>query len=98
MSEEEIIKLKEELKKELLNELTTKQVVKDNAWKVVKSEFEKMYYSKGYTTYEIYQIFTGISPIIRYALGYKSLSVIPASQTENMRQIMFKIFNLIPKV
>ena len=98
MSEEEIIKLKEELKKELLNELTTKQVVKDNAWKAVKSEFEKMYYSKGYSNYEVYQIFNGISPIIRYALGYKSVAVIPARQTENMRQTMFKIFNLIPKV
>ena len=98
MNSEELEKLKAELKKEIINELTSKQIVKDNAWKVVKSEFEKMYYSKGYSHYEIYQIFTGISPIIRYSLGYKSLQVIPASETENMRQIMFKIFNLIPKV
>lgn len=97
MTPEELEKIKEELKKELLNELTTKQIVKDNAWKVVKSEFEKMYHSKGYNNKEIYQIFNGISPIIRYSLGYKCLSAIPASETENMRQIMFKILNLMPK-
>lgn len=98
MSLEEIEKLKSELKKELLNELTTKQIVKDNAWKVIKSEFEKMYYSKGYSTYEVHQILTGISPIVRYSLGYKSVSVIPASEAENIKQIMYKIYNLIPSI
>ena len=97
MNREEYEKLKEALKRELINELTTKQIVKDNAWKVIKSEFEKMYYSKGYSHREISQIFNGISPIIRYALGYKCLTAIPESETENMRQIMFKIFNLFPK-
>ena len=46
MSEEELKKLKEELKREILNEMTRKELVKDNAWKTVKQDFIKMFYSK----------------------------------------------------
>ncbi len=37
MSEEEIAKLKLELKKEILNELTREEYVKDNTWKTIKN-------------------------------------------------------------
>lgn len=46
MSEEELKKLKEELKREILNEMTRKELVKDNAWKTVKQEFEKCFIRK----------------------------------------------------
>ena len=34
MSEEELKKLKEEIKREILNEMTTKQIIKDDTWTV----------------------------------------------------------------
>ena len=40
MSEEELKKLKEEIKREILNEMTRKELVKDNAWKTVKEELK----------------------------------------------------------
>ena len=46
MSEEELKKLKQEIKREILNEMTRKELVKDNAWKTIRKEFEKMFYSK----------------------------------------------------
>ena len=36
MSEEEIKKLKDELKREILNEMTRKELIKDNAWRTLK--------------------------------------------------------------
>lgn len=97
MSEEELKKLKEELKREILNEMTKKELVKDNAWKTVKQEFEKMFYSKGYTdTREQYKIFNAIATIIRISLGYNQIQTIPAERAEDMRQIMFKILNIFP--
>ena len=97
MSEEELKKLKEEIKRELLNELTTKEVVKDNAWKTVKKEFEKMFYSKGYTDgRELYNIFTAIATITRMSLGYRQVQIIPAEKAEDIRQIMYKVLNIFP--
>lgn len=97
MSEEDLKKLKEELKRELLNEMTSKQLVKDNAWKTVKKEFEKMFYSKGYiNSREQCQIFNAISTITRISLGYNQVQVIPAERAEDIRQIMFKILNIFP--
>lgn len=97
MSEEELNKIKAELKKEILNELTSKQIVKDNAWKTVKKEFEKMFYSKGYNHKEQYQIFNAISTITRISLGYNQVQIIPAEKAEDIRQIMYKILNIFPK-
>lgn len=98
MTEEELKKLKDELKRELLNELTSKQVVKDNAWKTVKQEFKKMFYSKGYTEIrEQSKIFDAIATITRISLGYNQVQVIPADKTEDIRQIMFKVLNILPK-
>lgn len=97
MSEEDLKKIKEELKREILNEMTSKQLVKDNAWKTVKKEFEKMFYSKGYTnSREQYQIFNAISTITRISLGYNQVQTIPAERAEDIRQIMFKILNIFP--
>lgn len=97
MSEEDLKKLKEELKREILNEMTSRQLVKDNAWKTVKKEFEKMFFSKGYTnSREQYQIFNAISTITRISLGYNQVQSIPAERTEDIRQIMFKILNIFP--
>ena len=98
MSEEELKKLKEDLKRELLNELTSKQVTKDNAWRTVKEEFEKMFYSKGYTKgTEQAKIFNAIATITRISLGYNQVQVIPAEKVDEIRQIMFKILNIFPK-
>ena len=97
MSEEELKKLKEELKREILNEMTRKELVKDNAWKTVKKEFEKMFYSKGYTeTREQAKIFDAIATITRISLGYNQVQIIPAEKAEDIRQIMFKILNIFP--
>lgn len=97
MSEEELKKLKEELKREILNEMTSKKLVKDNAWKTVKEEFEKMFYSKGYKNHrEQCQIFCAISTIVRYSLGYNQVQSIPADRVEDIRQIMFKVLNIFP--
>lgn len=97
MSEEELKKLKEEIKRELLNEITTKQVVKDNAWKDIKNEFEKMYYSKGYSgNPEMYKIFNACSTIVRISLGYRSVQIIPTEKVEDIRKIMYKILNIFP--
>ncbi len=97
MSEEELRKLKEELKKEILNELTRKEYVKDNTWKTIKKEFEKMFYSKGYTdTHERTMIFTGIQTIIRTSMGYRSVEIIPAEQYEETKKRMYTLLNMYP--
>ena len=97
MSEEELKKLKEELKREILNEMTRKELIKDNVWKTVKEEFSKMFYSKGYTDHrEQCKIFDAIATITRISLGYNQVQIIPAERAEDMRQIMFKILNIFP--
>ena len=97
MTEDDLKKLKEELKREILNEMTRKELVKDNAWKTVRQEFEKMFYSKGYTDRrEQCKIFDAISTITRISLGYNQVQTIPADRAEDMRQIMFKILNIFP--
>lgn len=97
MSEEELKKLKEELKREILNEMTRKELVKDNTWKTIKEEFSKMFYSKGYTEHrEQCKIFDAIATITRISLGYNQVQIIPAERAEDMRQIMFKILNIFP--
>lgn len=97
MSEEELKQLKAELKKEILNELTRAEYVKDNTWRTIKKEFEKMFYSKGYTdTYQLAQIFSGMKAIIRNSMGYRSVEIIPAEQYEETRRRMFILFNMFP--
>lgn len=97
MTEDDLKKLKEELKREILNEMTRKELVKDNAWKTVRQEFEKMFYSKGYTEHrEQCKIFDAIATITRISLGYNQVQTIPADRTEDIRQIMFKILNIFP--
>lgn len=98
MPEEDLRKLKEEIKKELLNELTTKKVVQDNAWKIVKKEFKEMFYSKGYIeARDQCKIFDAISTIARLSLGYRNVQAIPAEKTEEIRQIMYKVLNIFPQ-
>ena len=98
MSEEDLKKLKEEIKKELLNELTTKKVVQDNAWKIVKKEFKEMFYSKGYTeAREQCKIFDAISTITRLSLGYRNVQAIPTEKAEEISQIMYKVLNIFPQ-
>ena len=97
MSEEELKKLKEELKREILNEMTRKELVKDNAWKTVKEEFSKIFYSKGYTDHrEQCKIFDAIATITRISLGYNQVQIIPAEKAEDIRQIMYKVLNIFP--
>lgn len=97
MSEEELKQLKADLKKEILNELTRAEYVKDNTWRTIKKEFEKMFYSKGYTeTYQLAQIFSGMQTIIRHSMGYRSVEIIPAEQYEETRRRMFILFNMFP--
>lgn len=97
MSEEELKKLKEEIKKEILNEMTRKELVKDNAWKTVKQDFIKMFYSKGYTdTREQCKIFDAIAIITRISLGYNQVQIIPAEKEEDIRNIMYKVLNIFP--
>ena len=98
MSEDEIKKIKSELKREILNELTRKDFVKDNTWKTIKKEFEKIFYCKGYKEpYELSNIFTGIQTIIRTSMGYRGVELIPAEKYEETRQRMFILFNMYPK-
>lgn len=97
MSEEELKNLKEELKREILNEMTTKQLVKDDTWTVLKKEFRKMFYSKGYTeSRDLNKIFEAISNIARLSLGYRRVQAIPVEKTEELKQIMYKILNIFP--
>ena len=97
MSEEELKKLKSEIKREILNELTREEYVKDNTWRTIKKEFEKMFYSKGYTdTYQLAQIFSGIQTIIRHSMGYRSVEIIPAEQYEETKRRMFILLNMFP--
>lgn len=98
MSEEEIKQLKLELKKEILNELTREDYVKDNTWKTLKKEFEKMFYSKGYSkeNCEMYTIFNGIQTVLRTSMGYRSVECIPAEEYDKAKKIMFTIFNFYP--
>lgn len=46
MSEEELKKLKEEIKREILNEMTTKQIIKDDTWTVLKKNLRKCFILK----------------------------------------------------
>lgn len=98
MSEDELNKLKEEIKKELLNELTTKKVVKDDIWKKLKKEFNQMFYSKGYTdNMERVKIFDAISTITRISLGYRNVQSIPVEKEMAVKEIMFNVLNIFPK-
>lgn len=98
MTEEDLKKIKEEIKKEILNEITRKDFVKDNTWLTVKKDFEKMFYSKGYTdSRERTKIFDAISTITRISLGYHTVQIIPAEKAEDIRQIMYKVLNIFPK-
>ena len=86
------------MKREILNELTSKQLVKDYTWKTIKQDFFKMFYSKGYRdNRELCKIFDSISTITRIALGYNNVQNIPAEKAEDIRQIMYKILNIFPK-
>lgn len=97
MLEEQLKQLKADLKKEILNELTRAEYVKDNTWRTIKKEFENMFYSKGYTdTYQLSQIFSGMQTIIRHSMGYRSVEIIPAEQYEETRRRMFILFNIFP--
>ena len=97
MSEEDLKKLKEEIKREILNEMTRKEIVKDNAWKTVKQDFVKMFYSKGYTdTRKQNKIFDAIATITRISLGYNQVQIIPAEKAEDIRNIMYKVLNIFP--
>lgn len=98
MSEEELRRIKEEIKREILNEMTTKQLIKDDTWTVLKKDFRKMFYSKGYTdSRELNKIFDSISTIARLSLGYRRVQAIPAEKTEELKQIMYKVLNIFPK-
>lgn len=97
MSEEDLKKLKAEIKKEILNELTRKEIVKDNAWGRVKKDFVKMFYAKGYTDNAVQsRIFEAIATITRISLGYNQVQIIPAEKAEDIRQIMYKVLNIFP--
>jgi hypothetical protein len=97
MNEEELRKIKEELKHEIINELTRKDYVKDNTWKTIKKEFTQMFYSKGYKdTYELTTIFSGIQCVLRTSLGYRGVEMIPAEKYEEAKKVMFTLFNLYP--
>ena len=99
MTEDEKSKIKAELKREILNELTRKEYVKDNTWKTIKKEFERMFYSKGYINGpKLSQIFAGMQTIIRSSMGYNSVDLIPAEQYEETRQRMFILFNMFPDI
>ncbi len=98
MSEEELKRIKEEIKREILNEMTTKQLIKDDTWTILKKDFKKMFYSKGYTdTRELNKIFDSISTIARLSLGYRRVQAIPAEKAEELKQIMYKVLNIFPK-
>ena len=97
MSEEELKKLKQEIKREILNEMTRKELVKHNAWKTIRKEFEKMFYSKGYIDRrEQCRIFDAIATITRISLGYNQVQIIPAERAEDIRNIMYKVLNIFP--
>ena len=97
MSEDELKKLKEEIKREILNEMTRKELVKDNAWKTIKQDFVKMFYSKGYTDRrEQCKIFDAIAIITRISLGYNQVQIIPVEKADDIRNIMYKVLNIFP--
>ena len=58
MTEQELKELKAELKKEILNEITRNDFVKDNTATKLRKEFHQMLYNKGYTTKVIQIIMT----------------------------------------
>ena len=98
MSEEELKRIKEEIKREILNEMTTKQLIKDDTWTVLKKDFRKMFYSKGYTdSRELNKIFDSISTIARLSLGYRRVQATPEEKKEELKQIMYKVLNIFPK-
>lgn len=96
MSEEELKQLKAELKKEILNEITRKDFVKDNTSIVLRKEFSKMLHTKGYDNYDKAKIWAGMTTILRFSMGYRSMAVIPAEKYDEAKAILFKLFNLIP--
>lgn len=78
--------------------MTTKQLIKDDTWTILKKDFKKMFYSKGYTdTRELNKIFDSISTIARLSLGYRRVQAIPAEKAEELKQIMYKVLNIFPK-
>ena len=75
--------------------MTRKELVKDNAWKTIKQDLIKMFYSKGYTdTREQCKIFDAIATITRISLGYNQVQIIPAEKAEDIRNIMYKVLNI----
>lgn len=97
MTKEELKKLKEQIKHEIINEITRKDFVKDNTWRTLKKEFTQMFHSKGYKdTYEVAIMFSGIQTVLRTSLGYRSVELIPADKYDEAKKVMFTLFNLYP--
>lgn len=99
MTKQEIAELKSDLKREILNELTKEDYVKDNTSKKLKDEFWQMLYSKGYKdNYERSKIWAGMCTMLRFAMGYRSVSIIPSEKYVEAKAILFKLLNLLPKI
>ena len=54
-------------------------------------------YSKGYKDTDVYKIWNGMTIMLRFITGYRSIVIIPAEEYENVRKVMFNLFNMIPK-
>lgn len=64
----------------------------------LRKEFHQMLYNKGYTNnYDISRIWTGMTTMLRFSMGYRTIEIIPNEKYEEAKSILFKLFNLIPR-
>lgn len=98
MTEEEIKELKMQIKKEIINELTKKDYVKENMWRNIKKDYEIKFKEKGFkTNYDLGILFSGIQTIIRTSMGYRSVELIPKEEESKVRDIMEIIYSFYPE-
>lgn len=104
MSEQEIKRLKEELKKEILAEMNTKKE-NENNWKKIKTELEQEFNNLDYMNHNElisrdtkvsvkYPLQNAIGTILRVIYKAENVSKINADY-EDMKNIVEQIFNIL---
>lgn len=94
MNQSELAALKEQIKAELLQEMSKvprRQLPKP--WDEVKESFLPRIAKNN--PYVQYQLTTAISTIIRYSLGIKNVSMLCYSQVEQAKEIASKILDVV---
>ncbi|MDD2401970.1 MAG: helix-turn-helix transcriptional regulator [Clostridia bacterium] len=92
MTSQELEILKEQIKKELVEEMQSKKQAKNFWWEEIKKKTLKKTTSLGLP--EQYQVIAAISTVVRYSLGAERLDKLPNEQITKAKNIAEKILSI----